>query len=71
MNAEQHRLRIWGIPAILALVTAFGLLSALLGTGIWHGLAWIALLIPIAVGLTCSFRSKGLDDKNKKAVAKP
>jgi hypothetical protein len=27
----------------------FGLLSALLGTGIWHVLSWIALTIPILV----------------------
>jgi hypothetical protein len=42
--------RVFGIPALLALATLFGLLSALLGQGgVWHVLAWIALCIPLAV----------------------
>jgi hypothetical protein len=42
--------RVFGIPALLALVTVFGLLSALLGQGgVWHVLAWIALSLPLGV----------------------
>jgi hypothetical protein len=42
--------RVFGVPALLALLTLFGLLSALLGQGgVWHVLAWIALCIPLAV----------------------
>lgn len=41
--------RVWRIPFILALVTAFGLLAALLGRGIWHVAAWFALACPILV----------------------
>lgn len=41
--------RVWLIPLLLALVTIFGLLSALLGTGIWHVLAWTALILPLAI----------------------
>lgn len=39
----------WLIPFLLALVTLFGLLAALLGTGIWTIIAWIAMLIPVAI----------------------
>ncbi|WP_162241163.1 hypothetical protein [Methylophilus sp. Leaf414] len=38
---------IWGWPMLLAILTAFGLLSALLGTGIWHWLSWVAIAIPL------------------------
>ncbi len=41
--------RIWTVPLILAALTVFGLLAALLGTGVWHALAWIALTAPIVV----------------------
>ena len=43
--------RIWKMPIVLATLTAFGLLAALLGTGLWHWLSWLALTTPIAVGL--------------------
>ncbi|MBB6112555.1 hypothetical protein [Mucilaginibacter lappiensis] len=39
--------KVWGIPLILALITIFGLLAALLGTGVWYILSWITLIIPI------------------------
>lgn len=41
---------IWGVPIVLAALIVFGLLAALLGTGVWHGLSWIAMAIPILVG---------------------
>ena len=41
--------KVWGIPLILAAITLFGLLAALLGTGIWYILSWIALIIPIVI----------------------
>ncbi len=43
-------LRPWRWPVMLAALTLFGLLSALLGQhGVWHWLSWIALAIPLAV----------------------
>lgn len=43
-------LRVWRWPILLAALTIFGLLSALLGQpGIWHGLSWITLCIPLLV----------------------
>jgi len=50
-RAARHSLsRIWRWPCALALLTLFGLLSALLGQeGIWSALSWIALAIPLFV----------------------
>lgn len=40
--------RLWGAPLVLALVTAIGLVSALLGDGAWDVLSWLTLAAPIA-----------------------
>jgi hypothetical protein len=42
-------LRIWSWPVALAVLSAIGLLSALLGDGGWDALSWAALGLPIAV----------------------
>ncbi|GAA4342925.1 hypothetical protein GCM10023144_45370 [Pigmentiphaga soli] len=49
---------VWRMPIALAVLTAFGLLAALLGTGIWHGTAWVALFIPIAVACWHALRPR-------------
>lgn len=41
--------QIWGMPIILALLTTFGLLAALLATGIWHWLSWLTMSLPLYV----------------------
>jgi hypothetical protein len=41
--------KVYGAPCILAAITAYGLLSALLGDGLWDELSWIALAIPLVV----------------------
>jgi hypothetical protein len=41
--------RTWLIPICLCLITAAGMLSALLGDGIWDALSWVALVLPVAV----------------------
>jgi dolichyl-phosphate-mannose--protein O-mannosyl transferase len=49
--------RIWRWPLVLAGLTTFGLVSALLGqSGIWWGLSWIALSIPLVVIVACLHR---------------
>lgn len=40
---------IFAIPLVLAVVTAIGLVSALLGDGIWNALSWLALGLPVVV----------------------
>ncbi|MDO9420448.1 MAG: hypothetical protein Q7T66_07290 [Herminiimonas sp.] len=47
---------VWRAPIILAILTVFGLLAALLETGAWHWAAWLALAAPIVVGLWFSFK---------------
>jgi hypothetical protein len=48
--------RIWRWPLALAGLTVFGLLSALLGQGgVWWGLSWIALAIPLVVIAACIY----------------
>ena len=53
MNATtaRHSLRqIWRWPALLAFLTIFGLVAALIGqTQFWWALSWIALAAPLAV----------------------
>jgi hypothetical protein len=44
--------QIFGIPLLIALLSAIGLVSALMGNGIWDSISWITLLIPI---LLCGF----------------
>lgn len=40
---------VWSMPTLLAVLTLFGLLAALLGLGVWHWLSWIALCVPLGV----------------------
>ncbi len=46
---NNHFRKVWRIPVLLLLVTVFGLLASLLGTGAWYLLSWIALSVPLAV----------------------
>ncbi len=42
--------RQWRWPIMIAVLTAFGLLSALLGEGgVWWWLSWAALSVPLVV----------------------
>jgi hypothetical protein len=41
--------KIYGAPTALAIVSIVGLLSALLGDGIWDAVSWVSLDIPLAV----------------------
>jgi hypothetical protein len=51
MSASGRFGFVWGMPALLALATLFGLLAALLGTGIWRWASWLALAWPPGVAL--------------------
>ena len=41
-------MRIWRAPIVFALLTAVGLVSALLGDGIWDDLSTLTLGVPVA-----------------------
>lgn len=42
-------IRLWGMPIWLSVITIIGLILAIMGTGIWHFMAWLALCIPLYV----------------------
>jgi hypothetical protein len=44
--------QIFGVPLLMAVLSAIGLVSALVGDGIWDSVSWITLLIPI---LLCGY----------------
>ena len=43
-------------PGVLGVLTAGGLLSALVGDGAWDALSWMLLALPVATGLWCACR---------------
>jgi len=49
--------QIFAWPAVIAVLSAAGLLSALLGDGIWDGVSWVVLAVPVA--LYCAFFRRG------------
>jgi hypothetical protein len=49
-------LKLWGMPILLGLSTTIGLISALLGDGIWDILSAFALGIPVVAGLWYGLR---------------
>lgn len=61
--------RIWGAPVLLAMLTAIGLLAALLGDGFWDVLSTLTLGIPVAAtiwyGFKNSFKKFGASDQAK------
>ena len=46
------------IPAIIAVVSCAGLISALVGDDIWDVLSWLTLSVPVAVGVWYAFRRR-------------
>jgi len=46
------------IPAIIAVVSCAGLISALVGDDVWDWLSWVTLSIPIAVGVWYALRRR-------------
>lgn len=53
MSASRGFRRVWSMPLLLATLTLFGLLAALLGEGWWWPLSWIALGSPLLVAGWC------------------
>jgi hypothetical protein len=52
IQRRQTNTQIFAIPLVLAILSIVGLISALVGDGIWDGLSWITLAIPI---LLCGY----------------
>lgn len=51
--SDRAFVRLWGAPLVLGVLTALGLMSALLGDGLWDAVSWVALAVPVAVCLWC------------------
>jgi hypothetical protein len=49
-------LKLWGMPILLGLLTTVGLVSALLGDGIWDIVSAFALGVPVLAGAWYSLR---------------
>lgn len=41
--------KVYGPAMVLAAIPIYGLLSALLGDGVWDALSWVALAVPLVV----------------------
>ncbi|KQW86522.1 hypothetical protein [Brevundimonas sp. Root1279] len=39
---------IFAIPGVIAALSLFGLIAALLGDGVWDWMGWLGLLAPVA-----------------------
>jgi len=50
--------RLWGAPIVHGILTAIGLVSALVGNGIWDFISAIALGIPVCTMAWYAFRRK-------------
>ncbi|MEX0730245.1 MAG: hypothetical protein WED00_15265 [Aquisalimonadaceae bacterium] len=53
-DVKDSALRIWRWPLVLGAISGLGLVTALLGDGLWDVLSWIALG---AVALVCGWFS--------------
>lgn len=40
----------FALPLLLGLLSAIGLISALLGDGVWDAVAWLGLGLPAVIG---------------------
>lgn len=49
---------LWRMPLLLALLSLTGLLAGLLADGPWDLVSWLALAVPVAVGIGCSLRRR-------------
>jgi hypothetical protein len=52
----KWRAGLWRVPILLGLFSVAGLLSALIGDGVWDALSWAALGIPTAIGIWYALR---------------
>lgn len=50
--------RVWRWPTAIGVASAIGLVSALVGDGVWDLLSWIALGVPVAVCAVAWKRSR-------------
>lgn len=59
--ARQTLREIFAAPVVIGVLSTIGLISALVGDGVWDGLSWLTLAIPVAlfVGFIARPRARG------------
>ena len=50
-KAAHTTAQIFAAPLAIAIITALGLTTALLGDGVWDWISWAALSLPVAVAV--------------------
>lgn len=50
--------KVWGIPVLIGICSAIGLLSALTGDGFFDLLSWITLGVPVMITILYLVRTK-------------
>lgn len=50
--------RLWGAPIVLGVLSAVGLLAALLGDGLYDAVSWLGLGLPVAASLWYGLRRR-------------
>jgi hypothetical protein len=51
-SRRQTTRQIFAAPAVIGGLSVVGLISALVGDGVWDGLSWLTLGVPVAL---CAF----------------
>ena len=49
---RQTNVQIFAVPLVFGVLSVVGLISALVGDGLWDGVSWLTLTIPI---LLCGY----------------
>ena len=58
MNADSLRRSSWLLPILIASISLFALLAALIGDGAWDWLAWLLLPSPAAIVLRALLQAR-------------
>ncbi|CAG5072364.1 hypothetical protein DYBT9623_04129 [Dyadobacter sp. CECT 9623] len=57
--------KVWGLPVIIGILSAIGLLSALTGDGFYDLLSWLTLGIPVILTIRYLMTAKNLPINRK------
>lgn len=56
MSVPLTAYQVWSRPVLLGLLSGVGLVSALLGDGVWDTVSWVTLGIPVLISVWCGVR---------------